>query len=890
MDDIRQCHYPDCATWQAVGQPEESHAGLWLCRADAESALGLCSRADMALHAHLMFANTPWVTWPGNGTGDFYLEDNVCDRDGEVTCYLRNTGCGANAQSLQWLDIDALSGCASSGSCELWRYWPERVLLPTDGNGNALYRLRSDCGQYLGGATGLSSGAAQYGLHMTVAPPDAVIFRPTCDACPSYASPNLLGPTLLLLVVLFTSLLPSMYDLGVGRRCAAPRPARPSGDPDVWPTQQRSLRSQLLFQAGWAWAVVLNALGIFGLYFLWPHDPRWTWCVMLSDLGVLIMFVATRPDASDLHRLQAMSWLFMAILAFSIYMDMQVLVAYTDLRVMETTWLDSDAMQTWRTIAIIARLASTTVMSKTLIVFGALVGRSYLSVATRHGISAERLYHGMAAQSRACYGALAVIALAASVGAQVSIKCYTTATAAEVEYADNFAIFSICFQTIPLSVGVAMTHPRMRVRFHLSSFASLAMRTARSLEPPTDLVGIPAYTQPPTATDNARTVGNAPEGATNGASSDGPSRSLAHWQDPKFATLQLAEEIGHGGYGTVYVGCIGDERVAVKLLRASAFESARRLSSFENEVSLLTQAQHPNVVRALGQSMVVLNGQPHPALVMELMPGGSLETYIHHRSATSLPLTPAVQHGFTLDVARGLAHLHSQNVLHRDVKPANILLEGGSTPRAKVADFGVATRSSIEQTAKVGTLRYIAPEVFFGRYTHRADIYSYGLLLWEVVCVERPFSRLSDVAIVTAVTMHNQRPQLGSAERRRGWRTGYLALAAACWDQDPEARPTMNAVIDTLQHTIATLRATAEPLQADLEMVDLQTLEVEMPSQRSNASDSNPALLRAPTTGDSHHTSKLEGVRAYEGADGHIAWVEEPALHAEPPAQAAASV
>ncbi|KAG2453178.1 hypothetical protein HYH02_002502 [Chlamydomonas schloesseri] len=157
------------------------------------------------------------------------------------------------------------------------------------------------------------------------------------------------------------------------------------------------------------------------------------------------------------------------------------------------------------------------------------------------------------------------------------------------------------------------------------------------------------------------------------------------------------------------------------------------------------------------------------------------------------------------DVAKALVHMHAANVLHADLKARNVLLKstgGGESGRgliAKVADFGLSTRMERTEThlsgCFQGTLTHMAPEVMLeGRISKAADVYAFGILLWELFCAGEPFAGINRAHLGHAITKEGRRPRFPPFAPR-----SYAELAARCWDADAAARPTFSEVLDDLE-------------------------------------------------------------------------------------------
>ncbi|KAH9304380.1 hypothetical protein KI387_008784, partial [Taxus chinensis] len=198
-------------------------------------------------------------------------------------------------------------------------------------------------------------------------------------------------------------------------------------------------------------------------------------------------------------------------------------------------------------------------------------------------------------------------------------------------------------------------------------------------------------------------------------------------------TNNFADRLGQGGFGTVYkVKLPNESLVAIKILDKSKHSQ----NQFMSEVATLGRIHHLNLVRLLGYCF---EGSKR-ALVYEYMVNGSLEKYIHGQDQIALDWKQL--YSIAMGTARGIAYLHDEcrsRILHCDIKPHNILLDANFSP--KIADFGLAKltdreESHVSLTGVRGTPGYVAPEVWSvinGPVSDRSDVYSYGMLLMEMV-------------------------------------------------------------------------------------------------------------------------------------------------------------
>jgi serine/threonine-protein kinase len=220
---------------------------------------------------------------------------------------------------------------------------------------------------------------------------------------------------------------------------------------------------------------------------------------------------------------------------------------------------------------------------------------------------------------------------------------------------------------------------------------------------------------------------------------------------------RIIEEIGHGGMGNVYKAFDTKvrEKIALKIIRPEIARDGTTVERFRNELKLARQITHPHVCRVfdLGES----GGMPF--LTMEFVPGENLALML--RMAGPLPPETAV--AYARQIAQGLSAAHRLGVIHRDLKPHNILIDESGT--AKIMDFGIA-RSVLAGTSAddgkiMGTPDYMAPEQAAGNPADaRADLYALGVILYEMVTGRRPFSGDTPRDVATKHRTEAPRPPL----------------------------------------------------------------------------------------------------------------------------------
>ncbi|XP_047956485.1 rust resistance kinase Lr10-like isoform X2 [Salvia hispanica] len=290
------------------------------------------------------------------------------------------------------------------------------------------------------------------------------------------------------------------------------------------------------------------------------------------------------------------------------------------------------------------------------------------------------------------------------------------------------------------------------------------------------------------------------------------------YSDIKRMTRGFQEKLGEGGYGCVYKGKFrSGHDVAIKMLGNAGGSG----SDFMNEIATIGRIHHVNVVKLVGY--VVEDSKR--GLIFDFMPNGSLDKYLLNQERMS-SLNWATKFDIAVGIARGLEYLHRGcgiQILHFDIKPHNILLDHNFIP--KISDFGLAKLCSVEKEtvtliAARGTIGYVAPELInrgIGRVSSKADVYSFGMLLIEMVGLNRELRGNNDDSTkyfpywIYDHINQGEEIEIEKVEQNNNTDENEVIrkmtiVALWCIQMSPDNRPSMNQVLGMLESDVEQLQ------------------------------------------------------------------------------------
>eukprot|EP01018_Ginkgo_biloba_P000745 Gb_06689 [translate_table: standard] len=248
-----------------------------------------------------------------------------------------------------------------------------------------------------------------------------------------------------------------------------------------------------------------------------------------------------------------------------------------------------------------------------------------------------------------------------------------------------------------------------------------------------------------------------------------------------------------------------DQTLAIKILQPGETQEERlKLEArFAREVAMMSRVHHKNLIKFIGACK-----DPFMVIATELLPGMSLRKYMMNLRPNILELHVAIS--FALDIAQAMDCLHANGIIHRDLKPDNLLLTADQKS-VKLIDFGLAREESLTEmmTAETGTYRWMAPELYSTvtlrhgdkkHYNNKVDVYSFSIVLWELLTNRMPFEGMSNLQAAYASAFKQVRPSLPD-----DLPNDLVFILQSCWAEDPNIRPNFTQIVRMLNTFLYTL-------------------------------------------------------------------------------------
>ncbi|KAL9374975.1 hypothetical protein Peur_031854 [Populus x canadensis] len=280
-----------------------------------------------------------------------------------------------------------------------------------------------------------------------------------------------------------------------------------------------------------------------------------------------------------------------------------------------------------------------------------------------------------------------------------------------------------------------------------------------------------------------RSVGN--DSSKSDAAMDDVAECEIPWDE-----ISLGERIGLGSYGEVYRGDWHGTEVAVKRFLDQDI-TGESLAEFRSEVRIMKRVRHPNVVLFMG----AVTRAPNLSIVTEFLPRGSLYRLLH-RPNSQLDERRRLRMAF--DAARGMNYLHNCTpmIVHRDLKSPNLLVDKNWV--VKVCDFGLSRMKHstfLSSRSTAGTAEWMAPEVLRNEPSdEKCDVYSFGVILWELSTLQQPWGGMNPMQVVGAVGFQHRRLDIPN-----DMDPAIADIIRNCWKTDPKLRPTFAEIMAALK-------------------------------------------------------------------------------------------
>jgi len=271
----------------------------------------------------------------------------------------------------------------------------------------------------------------------------------------------------------------------------------------------------------------------------------------------------------------------------------------------------------------------------------------------------------------------------------------------------------------------------------------------------------------------------------------------------------VVKKLGSGGFGNVYKGILFSNPDYFVAIKEVPLNQGSNVDAITKEVDLLMQLDHKYIIR--GFESWVEGGCVY---IAQELAEKDLNKYLNDNGEVKGKMDPR---NIAFHIASGMAYLHKNGIVHRDLKSANVLIVKGTNGMVcKIADFGLAnddanfnfeqglltlsgSRTTVWMSTKLGTPEFMAPEVFLApKYTKAVDVYSFGILLFEIVTKRsrRMYPACKNWVDIAEHVLAGNRPRFTVAEQKQ--HPQLCRLAVACWNPDPYSRPSFSDVVSFL--------------------------------------------------------------------------------------------
>ncbi|KAL4236824.1 hypothetical protein ACF0H5_005211 [Mactra antiquata] len=265
-------------------------------------------------------------------------------------------------------------------------------------------------------------------------------------------------------------------------------------------------------------------------------------------------------------------------------------------------------------------------------------------------------------------------------------------------------------------------------------------------------------------------------------------------------SFHIGQLLGSGGFGAVYLGIYKDQKVAIKVMHKYTKNPTAQVESFKAEL-LVMRFHHPNIVQTLAATHIDQFGEG-AWVIMEYVNKSTLQTLLNE---TTEEFNAKRRLKYAIQLASALAYAHSNKIAHLDLKPSNVLIT--ESDDCKIGDFGccqqvnygVGIESPSCRSALTGTFAYRAPELLKGEPpTFKADIYSYGVTLWQLKSRDIPYANHNPHVVIFGVVANGLRPTDPNPSETDPFELSYRDLYQQCWKASPLNRPSARELVDLL--------------------------------------------------------------------------------------------